>query len=157
MVSLTLTDYLLIAAGIWFAILNFYLIKTIGKYRNLTKGANNINLSQVIENIVKRVELDQKMIDQISKDIANQQRQNLQNFQKYALIRFNPFEDTGGDQSFIAAFLDGQDNGIVISSLHSRNGTRIYAKPVSNKKATTHEFSKEEKEVIEKAAQKKLN
>lgn len=45
-------------------------------------------------------------------------------------IRFNPFKDVGGDQSFAVAFLDGQRNGVVFSSLLTKSGTRIYAKPV---------------------------
>mgnify|MGYP001581619117 FL=1 len=52
----------------------------------------------------------------------------------------------------MVALLDGANNGIVISSLHSREGTRVYAKSVVGAKAHTHPFSKEEKEVVEKAA-----
>jgi hypothetical protein len=46
------------------------------------------------------------------------------------MVRFNPFEDTGSDQSFAIALLDDARDGIVISSLHGRSNTRIYAKPV---------------------------
>jgi len=152
MQGFSLTDYLLIIIGIWFALLNLYLFKTIGQYKRLTKGAGNLNLSQILENLIKKVDIEEKRISQLSSEVARIENLNKLNFQKYALIRFNPFEETGGDQSFVAAFLDGQNNGIVISSLHSRNGTRVYAKPVSGTKSTTHEFSKEEKEVVEKAA-----
>lgn len=154
--QLLFTPYLLIAAGIWFALLNFYLIKTIVSYRRLTRGASNLNLEKILENLGKNLDLNDKRISQLSKDVADQKRQNPSNFQKLQLLRFNPFEETGGDQSFVAALLDGQNNGIIISSLHSRNGTRVYAKPVANGKSTTHEFSKEEKEVVEKAARPSL-
>jgi hypothetical protein len=50
--------------------------------------------------------------------------------QHVGLIRFNPFEDVGGDQSFALALLDGEHNGVVISSIYSRNGGRMYAKPL---------------------------
>ncbi len=52
-------------------------------------------------------------------------------FQRIGLVRYNPFEDTGGNQSFALALLDADDDGIVISSLHARGGTRIYAKAVA--------------------------
>jgi Protein of unknown function (DUF4446) len=51
-------------------------------------------------------------------------------FQRVGLVRFNPFEDTGGNQSFALALLDADGNGWVLSSLHARNGTRLYAKSV---------------------------
>ena len=41
-------------------------------------------------------------------------------FGRVGLVRFNPFEDTGGNQSFALALLDGRGDGFVVSSLHSR-------------------------------------
>lgn len=46
------------------------------------------------------------------------------------LVRFSPFHDTGGDQSFSMAILDGERNGVVLSVLHSRQESRLYAKPI---------------------------
>ena len=51
-------------------------------------------------------------------------------FQRVGLVRFNPFEDTGGNQSFALALLDADGNGWVLSSLHARTGTRVYAKSI---------------------------
>ncbi|HEV8697848.1 MAG TPA: DUF4446 family protein [Candidatus Limnocylindrales bacterium] len=51
-------------------------------------------------------------------------------FQRVGLVRFNPFEDTGGNQSFALALLDAEGNGWVLSSLHARSGTRVYAKAI---------------------------
>ena len=50
--------------------------------------------------------------------------------QRVGLVRFNPFEDTGGNQSFALALTDAGGDGFVVSSLHSRTGTRLYAKTV---------------------------
>jgi len=69
---------------------------------------------------------------------------------KVGMVRYNPFSDTGGDQSFAVAFLDSQNNGVVISSIHSREGTRIYAKTIE-KGNSKHHLTDEEKEVIKKA------
>lgn len=50
--------------------------------------------------------------------------------QHVGLVRFNPFEDTGGNQSFALALLDANADGIVLSSLHSRTTTRVYVKAI---------------------------
>ncbi len=50
--------------------------------------------------------------------------------QHVGLVRYNPFEDTGSNQSFALALLDEDANGIVLSSLHSRQQTRVYLKEI---------------------------
>ena len=52
--------------------------------------------------------------------------------QKVTLTRFNPFEDLGGNQSFILCLLDKSNSGVIITSLHNRDLTRLYAKSVKN-------------------------
>jgi len=71
--------------------------------------------------------------------------------QKVGLIRFNPFKDTGGDQSFVLALVDGNDTGVVISGLYSRSGTRWYAKKVVSGKGVDYELSDEEKKAIKES------
>ena len=56
-------------------------------------------------------------------------------FQRVGLVRYNPFEDTGGNQSFALALLDAEGNGWVLSSLHARAGTRVYAKAIAGGRA----------------------
>ena len=50
--------------------------------------------------------------------------------QGVGLVRFRAFQDTGGDQSFALALLDGEGDGVVISALYGRGATRVYAKPI---------------------------
>lgn len=71
--------------------------------------------------------------------------------QKIGLVRFNPFNDTGGDQSFILALVDDKDSGVVISGLHTRNGTRWYAKKVKHAKGVEHELSSDEVKAVKAA------
>lgn len=73
------------------------------------------------------------------------------NLQKQSLKRYNPYHDTGGDQSFSFALLDGKGDGVVITSLHSRAGTRVFAKPVVDGKEVDFAFSDEEKAVVKQA------
>lgn len=68
--------------------------------------------------------------------------------QRVGLIKFNPFSETGGDHSFSLALLDGNKNGIIITSLHTRERTRLYLKDVASGKAKI-ELSKEEQKALQ--------
>ncbi len=74
--------------------------------------------------------------------------------QKVGFLRFNPFSDTGGDNSFVAALLDRTDTGIIISSLYTREGMRLYAKKIERGKAATP-LSDEEKKALGEAMRTK--
>ncbi|HZZ98746.1 MAG TPA: DUF4446 family protein, partial [Candidatus Saccharimonadia bacterium] len=68
--------------------------------------------------------------------------------------RYNPFGDTGGNQSFALSLLDAEGNGFVVTSLHSREHTRVYAKEVRGGSRGKNEYSKEEQEAIALALKK---
>ena len=74
-------------------------------------------------------------------------RRTERSVQHVGLVRFNPFEDTGSDQSFVIALLDAQRDGFVVSSLHGRDSTRVFAKPITAG-ASVHQLSGEEAEAI---------
>ncbi len=70
--------------------------------------------------------------------------------QRVAVLRFNPFRDAGGDQSFALALADDDGNGFVISSLHGRDVTRMYGKPLVAWDSV-YPLTDEEKQAIDKA------
>lgn len=70
--------------------------------------------------------------------------------QRVGVVRFNPFTDSGGDQSFAIALLDALGDGLVISSLHGRADTRIFAKQVRSGRSK-HQLSAEEEDAIRQA------
>lgn len=70
--------------------------------------------------------------------------------QKVSIVRFNPFGDTGGDQSFSLAVLDAHDSGYVLTSIHGRGGTRVYVKPVDYAKSK-YSLSAEEQQALSQA------
>ena len=74
--------------------------------------------------------------------------------QKTGIVRFNPFNGVGGNQSFAIALLDEKNNGFVISSLFAQEGNRVYAKAIKDGKSE-HLLSDEEKEAIIKAISSK--
>jgi hypothetical protein len=70
--------------------------------------------------------------------------------QKTSVVRFNPFNEMGGNQSFVIALLDDKNNGFVISSLFVKEGNRVYAKAIKQGKSD-HLLSGEEQKAINKA------
>ena len=73
--------------------------------------------------------------------------------QRVGVVRYNPFEDTGSNQSFVLAMLDAHGDGFVLSSLHSRQQTRVFLKAVTAAKADSA-ISAEEAEAIRLATAK---
>lgn len=69
---------------------------------------------------------------------------------RVGFVRFNPFSDTGGDQSFCLAVLDAEGSGWVLSSIHARTGNRVYAKQLTHGKSS-HTLSEEEATAVTKA------
>jgi hypothetical protein len=70
--------------------------------------------------------------------------------QRVGIVRFNPFEETGGNQSFVLALLDGQANGVLLTSLHARAGTRVYLRTVIDGRCDVT-LSAEETEALRQA------
>lgn len=89
-------------------------------------------------------------VDELSDRLTGLQEDLQATIQRVGVVRFNPFRDTGGDQSFAVALLDELGNGVVLSSLHNRNDTRVFAKPVHGG-TSPYALSDEEHQAIAKA------
>ena len=92
--------------------------------------------------------------EKLSQDLENFKKESQLSLQKVGIVRFNPFSEVGGDQSFSIALLDGSNSGVVVTSLYSREGNRVYGKPIKEG-SSEYSLSEEEKEAIEKAKGKK--
>ncbi|OGE73972.1 MAG: hypothetical protein A3I07_04075 [Candidatus Doudnabacteria bacterium RIFCSPLOWO2_02_FULL_42_9] len=108
------------------------------------------DLEQILVEQNRSISIINKDIRQIEKEIAQGQKDNTQNFQKIGFIRFNPFDDAGGNISFALALLNSHNDGFVLSSLHGRDGTRVYAKVVRSGLSES-QLTEEEVEAIKKA------
>ncbi len=136
---------------LWLFFLTFYVMRLSGHYNSLVKDTNKRSLQAILETLLKDVELAKKDIDFLKSKCDTIISDGRLHIQKIGLLRFNPFKDTGGDQSFILALLDGENTGVVISGLYSRSGTRWYAKRVSQGKGVEHELSEEETKAVKEA------
>jgi len=142
--------FILLLLIIWQAFLTYSFFKTSQIFNKLTKGGND-KFETILKNLLKSVELNKKEIEEIKAQLEDERIQAKKYFQKYALLRYNPFKESGGDQSFVFVILNNKNDGLIISSLHARDYSRIYAKPITDGKSLKYELSKEETEALEQA------
>ena len=123
------------------------------RLRRVFGGKRPGDLEEVLRAVAKELrELDASR-EEIEKYLETVEKRLRRSVQHVGIVRFNPFEDAGGDQSFAIAVLDESKNGLVISSLYGRGMSRIYAKPLE-KAASRYQLSEEEKRAIAEALKK---
>ncbi len=145
-------ELFLIIAGIivfWNLIITFFLWRTISHYQHLTAGVGKLSLDKILTSFIKERRLTVDEVGNVKKQIEKLAVLEQRCFQKIGLVKFNPFSDLGGDQSFSLAILDGSNRGLVITSLHGRQTTRVYTKLIDRK--TEPKLSEEEKLAVKKA------
>ncbi len=121
--------------------------RAVRDYRAVVRGSDGGTLhDRLVGSAEQAVKAGERMgrIEAMHEVIESRTRRSLQHI---GLVRFNPFEDTGSDQSFAIALLDDARDGIVISSLHGRANTRVFAKPVTAG-GSAHTLSDEESQAI---------
>ncbi|OGH08315.1 MAG: hypothetical protein A2171_03020 [Candidatus Levybacteria bacterium RBG_13_35_9] len=136
---------------VWLVTLTFFFWRILSHYNRITKGVSQKSLRTVLEELLNDSELNKKDIQHLKEYSARIERQGFFHIQKVGLLRFNPFKDTGGDQSFILSLVNGEDTGVIISALYSRSGTRWYVKKVIKGKGVEYELSEEEKKALKES------
>ena len=99
-------------------------------------------------------ELRQRDLKTRTDNLRTKQEENQtylnKSLKKVGLIRFNPYRDTGGDQSFSLCLLNSSNTGFILTTIHGREGTRVYAKPITEG-LSEYDLSSEETEALKKA------
>ncbi len=146
--ELRLVEFLLGLIFVWLGIVTFYIFNYIKNYRTLTKNISKKNLEFIFEKLSLDLDQAKKNISQLFSLCNKIETNNTNHIQKIGLIRFNPFKETGGDQSFILALRDAHNTGVVITGLYSKSGLRWYVKKIIEGKGVDHELSDEEKKAL---------
>jgi hypothetical protein len=120
------------------------------RLRRLIGDGEGLGLDELLDRQFARLDTVAEKVEALNRLHHELEALLQQSIQKVGVIRFNPFADTGGDQSFAVALLDAQGNGVVLSSLHGRADTRIFAKQVQAGRSK-HALSDEEQDAIRKA------
>lgn len=137
---------------IWLSILTFLITKQRSFFKDLFPKDNSRDIRNKFKEVLDAISGFEKNIQILENRLTGFKKESLANIQKLAVLKYNPYNDTGGDQSFSLALLDGRLDGIVFTSLHSRAGTRIYLKTIKSGKSEL-ELSKEEAQVLSKAVE----
>jgi hypothetical protein len=122
-----------------------------GRLTGITRGEEGQSLEDVLGAHLEKVHVLAREVDRLTARTAALEAAGVRAFQRVGLVRYNPFEDTGGNQSFALAMLDADGNGWVLSSLHARTGTRVYAKAVRGGRSDAP-LSEEETAAIRQAS-----
>ena len=145
------TFYIYGIVAFWLLVITVLLIRMLVHYAHLTSDVSKKDLISSLNNLIAISERNSKDIESLTEKLNAEITENKKHIQRLGFKRYNPFTDTGGDQSFTAALLDDSGDGIMISSLHSRENTRLYAKKVAGGKVSAQTLSSEEQEVIKQA------
>ena len=144
---------MLVVLLVWNAAITGVIITFAVKIKSFTKDINKGSLVKLLEKLVRSEGNNSKQIKDLEKEILKMQGDAKSYIQKVALMRFNPFDELGGDHSFTLALLDAHDNGIIFTGLHTRERTRVYVKNIVEGKSPI-ELSKEEERVLKEALTK---
>lgn len=135
---------------VWVAWLQRSAVVLRRRLRRLIGQTEGSGLDEVLDRQFRRLDGVAERVEALNNLQHELERLGRHSIQKVGVVRFNPFADTGGDQSFAMALLDAEGNGIVLSSLHSRTDTRIFAKQVQGGRSR-YQLSDEEQDAIRKA------
>ena len=120
------------------------------RMRRLVGNGEGAGLDEILDRQFRRLDTVAERLEALNRLHQELETLSQRSIQKVGVVRFNPFADTGGDQSFAIALLDAEGNGVVLSSLHGRADTRIFAKQVQAGRSK-HALSDEEQDAIRKA------
>lgn len=141
---------------IWSLILTGLFLRFYLYTQKISRGSKKQSIVDILENVLSREQALHKELEVIGREVERLSHDSHFYIQKVGLVRFNPFNDTGGDQSFILALVDKENSGVVVSGLHTRNGTRWYAKKIENGKGVEYQLSEDEERAIKSATRKQI-
>lgn len=132
-------------------ILLFEISKLKSRYDKLTTGLRGKSLEDIVRRYVKILEQCEGDIKMMNLEFGKIRKETEHFFSKVGIVRFQGFKDTGGDQSFVLAVLDQNNNGFLLSSLYGRGFAKIYAKEIENGKSPKYKLTEEEQTALEQA------
>jgi hypothetical protein len=142
--------FIFLVLGVWLLIASIILFRILVFFNKLSRGLEVTDLKKVLNKIFAQDVESVKNIASLGKRMSYLEEDAKLHVQKIGLVRFNPFRELGGDHSFSLAVLDAEDSGIIITSLHTRDRTRVYMKDIK-KGRSSFELSTEERKALNSA------
>jgi hypothetical protein len=125
------------------------------KLRKFLIGINSDHVGDTLTHVSRNLDDLQKFRTELESYLDTVEKRLRKSVQSVHTVRFNPFKGTGGggNQSFSTAFLNEEGDGVIISSLYSREHVSVFSKPVKSRQ-TEHELSDEERESLDEAVKR---
>lgn len=147
----------LVIFSICLAMIIAWLIYLTVIFRTLTKDkkellakAKKAGVESIIEEQLEKIRKNEEDIRSLEKRMKYLVGMTDISITRVGIVRYNPFHDTGGDQSFSVALLDDSQNGVIISSIFGREGSRVFAKEIKSGESA-HPLTEEEKLAMQKS------
>ncbi len=150
MFSPLLIAILALSLAVIILIIHSFLLES--RMRKLMQGKNGKSLEDIVIDMQARINANNAHSIKNSAEIDTLMAKMKKRIRNVSTLRFKPFEDAGSTQSFAIAIVDDESNGVVLSSLYTRERMSVFAKPVKNGKSE-YELTNEEKSVLESAKQ----
>ena len=149
--KLEIIFFVLIGLSLFFVFLGaIWIIITEKRLKRFFLGKKAKDLEDTIVVLEREITKLNKARDNIEKEIVSINTKLKKSIRGLETVRFNPFPDQGSNQSFAIGMLNEEGDGLVISSLYSRERMSVFAKPVKGG-TSSYELSAEEKEALRKA------
>ncbi len=148
--NIKLESLFLILAGIVILVEALWIVKTEKRLKKFFLGKKAKDLEDTISTLEEDISKLKNAKEKTEKELTVVNQKLKKSIRGVETIRFNPFTDQGSNQSFAIGMLNEEGDGVVISSLYSRDRMSVFAKPVKNGKSE-YELTKEEKDILEKA------
>ncbi|MCT4687675.1 DUF4446 family protein [Vallitalea sp.] len=120
------------------------------KYYQFMNSKEDFNIEDVLQNNIKDIEGLKDTLHKQKFDIRELEKHVRQSIEKVAIVKYNAFDNMGGQLSFVIALLNQIDSGVLFNCMHSREGCYMYVKEIKDGKSEKV-LSEEEKSAIEKA------
>jgi hypothetical protein len=121
---------------------------------NILIPQKDITLQNLITDYLKRIEILENRTDTLQNTVKNHAIRLDEKLGKVGFMRFNPYGDTGGDQSFCIVFLDDKNNGVMVTTLYRRGETQTFSKKIIGAKSENN-LTAEEQETLNIVINKK--
>ena len=149
--------YLIIALFLVQVVLFILLININMKYNRLKaayttflKGKDGKNLEESFFEKFRLLDEVEKIAKENKEEVRHLRKQVQKTYQKVGIVRYDAFNEMGGNLSFVLTMLNDQNSGWLLNAMHSREGCYTYIKEIINGKSYV-ELGEEEKESLERA------
>jgi hypothetical protein len=152
--------YILIGLAVLVIILLLLLISVLkslnnleSKYRRLMRGTTGKNIEELIVNNLGKIDQAKEETEYMKELYKSVDKRLKECIQKVSVVRYRAFENVGSDLSYSIAFLDENNDGVILTGIFGRNESTTYAKPV-DKGISRYDLSLEEQQVLKNSMSK---